>query len=167
MILIPPGYVIQKQWTSDLEAILSPEEFALVCTGKNNFVNGNAKKSIYILSKHSLSKLFTDHGFSGNDFSEKMERSRNGSFKPALTIIDEIHQGRSSSSDGKENTTLWASQTDLCSLSNYAMGLSATPINLDSQELVRMLKTLGGEAIDYAEQFDNKINSKTLKTFYQ
>jgi len=163
VILIPPGYVIQKQWTSDLEAILSPEEFALVCTGKNNFVNGNAKKSIYILSKHSLSKLFTDHGFSGNDFSEKMERSRNGSFKPALTIIDEIHQGRSSSSDGKENTTLWASQTDLCSLSNYAMGLSATPINLDSQELVRMLKTLGGEAIDYAEQFDNKINSKQIE----
>jgi len=169
LILTPAANKIRRQWKRELESILLPEDFSQISMSKNQFLHANPEKSIYILSKYSVSNLFIDHNKSTDQFIQVLENKRSHSLKIGVTIVDEIHQGRSQTysdlhqNEISENSSLWESQKALCTHSEYALGLSATPINMDNQELVRMLEVLGGECLEYAECIREKLDKNQIE----
>ena len=169
LILTPAAYKIKRQWKRELESILLPEDFSQISMSKNQFLHANPEKSIYILSKYSVSNLFIEHNKSTDQFIQALENKRSQSLKIGVTIVDEIHQGRSRTNSDlhqneiSENSSLWESQKALCTHSEYALGLSATPINMDNHELVRMLEVLGGECLEYAECIREKLDENQIE----
>ena len=153
IIITPATQLVQTQWKSDLEAILAPNDASSIVRGIKDLKHGQPGNKIHIVSKHSIGKML-------NDFENKSERmlgflskghgwAKTEPFEPALVVVDELHEGRTSTGDAN-HTQLWESVKSLNQHSTFAIGLSATPVNLDGDELVRMMEVLGGEASSHA-----------------
>lgn len=162
IIITPATPLVQAQWENDLKAILAPTDANAIVRGINKLKHGQPGNKIHIVSKHSVGKMF--HDFENN--SERMleflskghGRAKTEPFEPALVVIDELHEGRTSTGDSI-HTQLWNSVKSLNRHSSFAVGLSATPVNLDGDELFRMMDVLGREASSYAEHLKQSLNA--------
>ena len=162
IIITPATELVQAQWENDLKAILAPTDANAIVRGINKLKHGQPGNKIHIVSKHSVGKMF--HDFENN--SERMleflskghGKGKTEPFEPALVVVDELHEGRTSTGDSN-HTQLWNSVKSLNQYSSFAIGLSATPVNLNGDELVRMMEVLGGEASAYAEHLKESMST--------
>jgi hypothetical protein len=153
IIITPATRLVQMQWKNDLEAILAPTDASSIVLGITHLKHGQPGNRIHIVSKHSIGKMLNEFENNSERMLNFLSKGHGGTktepLEPALVVVDELHEGRTSAADSK-HTQLWNSVKSLNLHSTFAIGLTATPVNLEGDELVRMMDVLGKEASAYA-----------------
>ena len=147
IVLCPP--LLKEHWEEHLKAVFNDDpERVRVLSSARYFDPHLHLDDVIVVSKFS----WTIHW---EEIREKIQASHG----PLCVVVDEAHQGRSSFDGGDEEIegelrsqgkTVTASSIkktirDTCNMSKYAIGVTATPINTDTDEIVSILEQLGAE----------------------
>ena len=179
IVLVPP--LLIDHWYEHLNAVFFDEPERIEKLSSAKFFNETHYDRIVIVSKWSWSKHFENHV-------KKHIDDDNG--RPCCVLIDEVHQGRTGNtgdwetysdikhtgaigladeddddfdnkSGDKAFSSLRSSMRYTCRRSKYAVGVSATPINLDLQELNNTMDDLSADG--YTEDSEFRADEKYTK----
>ena len=170
IVLVPP--LLIDHWFEHLSAVFfdEPERIEILSSAK--YFNETHYDRIVIVSKWSWSKHFERHVKKHID---------NEQGRPCCVLIDEAHQGRTGNEPNWEKfsdikyagaigieeddiefnnvmgeqqfSSLRSSMSYTCRKSKYAIGVTATPINLQLQELNNIMKDLSADGYVNAPDF--------------
>ena len=141
--------ILMDEWVRHLRATFHDDPERVIRLGSARWFDATLHRdAVVVVSKHSWAKHWREHV-------SRMVVS----CPPALVIIDEVHQGRSryADEDGEEpddegsgggetervdDRTLYVAQQGTCRWSGFAIGVSATPINVHIDEFGNILSML-------------------------
>jgi len=154
IVLCPP--LLKDHWRDHLRAVFDDDPDRVHVLSSAQWFDPNLHRSdIVVVSKFSWSKHW-------GEISQRLGHD-DSSPPPLCVVVDEVHQGRKGFDDPDESMEggVGGDQVDIqslrrsirwiCSKARYAIGVTATPINIHSKEIVDILQLLGSEQTDLKE----------------
>ena len=153
IVLCPP--LLKDHWVEHLRAVFDDDPDRVRALSSAQWFDPNLHRSdILVISKYSWSKHW-------DVISARLRED--SSPLPLCVVVDEVHQGRTGFDGGDETmegditpdgqpidiASLKWSIGETCRMASYAIGASATPININSSEIVDILQVLGSEQTDF------------------
>lgn len=164
IVLCPP--LLIEEWLLHLKAVFNDDPERVMALGSAKWFDPKLHKNrVLVVSKYSWAYRWNDVAGDGRHTLSQLIKEN----PPSCVIIDEVHQGRTryaledvdeflerwdedssgNIQDREEfcHTSLSEAQALTCSVAATAIGVSATPINLDADEFNGILRILNAEQL--------------------